>query len=120
MYDLDVNEILVSIKESYGAKNPLKHFFGHNDDDVIRPLCIKLPQMTGYIKNSDDNNTVRFIVDDNRLLKKYSKIWGKIGNLINIEFDSEPVYGYDDKYIKTKIKLYREKVNTNFQSKKSA
>ena len=27
---------------------------------------------------------------------------------MNIEFDSEPVYGDNDKYIKTKIKLYME------------
>ena len=37
---------------------------------------------------------------------------------MNIEFDSEPVYGDNDKYIKTKIKLYGDKVNTNFQGKK--
>ena len=36
---------------------------------------------------------------------------------MNIEFDSEPVYGDNDKYIKTKIKLYGDKVNTNFQGK---
>ena len=34
------------------------------------------------------------------------------------EFDSEPVYGDDDKYIKTKRKLYEDKVNTNFQGKR--
>ena len=37
---------------------------------------------------------------------------------MNIEFDSEPVYGDNDQYIKTKIKLYGDKVNTNFQSNK--
>ena len=49
---------------------------------------------------------------------KYNKIWEKISNLMNIEFDSEPVYGDNDKYIKTKIKLYGDKTNTNFQVKK--
>ena len=39
-------------------------------------------------------------------------------SLMNIEFDSEPVYGGNDKYIKTKINLYGDKVNTNFQGKK--
>ena len=34
------------------------------------------------------------------------------------EFDSEPVYGDDDKYVKTKRKLYEDKVNTNFQGKR--
>ena len=33
------------------------------------------------------------------------------------KFDSEPVCGDNDKYIKKKIKIYREKVNTNFQGK---
>ena len=26
-------------------KNSLKYFTGYNDDNIIRPLCIKLPQM---------------------------------------------------------------------------
>ena len=59
-----------------------------------------------------------FKVNDDRLLKRYTKIWGKNSRLMNIEFDSEPVYGDNDKYIKTKIKSYGDKVNTNFQGKK--
>ena len=74
--------------------------------------------MISYAKNLDDNKTMSFKVDDNRLLKKYNKIQEKIGSLINIEFDSQPVFGDDDKYIKAKIKLYGNKVNKNFQSKK--
>ena len=34
-----------------------------------------------------------FKVSDYKLLKKYNKIWEKISNLMNIGFDSEPVYG---------------------------
>ena len=37
---------------------------------------------------------------------------------MRIEFDSKPVYGDNDKYIKTKIKTYDCNVNTNFQGKK--
>ena len=37
---------------------------------------------------------------------------------MNTEFDSEPVYGDNEKYIKTKIKSYGDKVNTNFQGNK--
>ena len=43
---------------------------------------------------------------------------GKISNIPNIEFDSEPVHGDGDKYIKTKIKLYGYTVGANFQGKK--
>ena len=59
-----------------------------------------------------------FKVSDNKLLKKCNKIWEKVGNLLNIEFNSGPVYGNVDKYIKTKIKMYGDRVNTNFQGKK--
>ena len=37
---------------------------------------------------------------------------------MNIEFDSEPVYGDNDKYIKAKTKSYGDKVNKNFQGNK--
>ena len=117
IHDLDVNKILVSKKESYCKQNSLKYFIGYNDV-VIRPLCIKLPQMIGYVKHFGSNKTMSFKVGDNKLLKKYYKIWGKITNLMNTEFDSEPIYGDNDKYIKTKIKLYENRVNTNFQDKK--
>ena len=33
---------------------------GYNDNGVIRLLCAKLPQMTGYVKKFDDNVTVSF------------------------------------------------------------
>ena len=88
LHDLDVNKLLVSKKESYGTKNSLKYFIKYNDDDVIRPLCIKLPKMIGYVKHFDSNKTISFKVGDNKLLKKYNKIWEKISNLINIEFGS--------------------------------
>ena len=118
MNDIDVNKILVSKKESYGTKNSLKYFLGYNDDDdVIRSLCIILSQMIGYVKHFDSNKTMSFKVNDNKLLKKYNKIWGKISNLLNIEFDSQLVYGDGDMYIKT-IKMYGNRVSTNFQGKK--
>ena len=37
---------------------------------------------------------------------------------MNIEFDIEPGYGDNDKYKMTKIKMYENRVNTNFQGKK--
>ena len=49
IYDTEVDKILISIKERYGKKSSFTYFHWYNDDDVIRPLCIKLPQMTGYV-----------------------------------------------------------------------
>ena len=50
--------ILVSKKEPYGTIKSIKYFIEYNDDDVIRLLCIKLPQMIGCVKcfNNNDNN----------------------------------------------------------------
>ena len=57
-------------------------------------------------------------VIDNKLLKKYTKIWEIVSNFMNIKFDSEPVYGDNNIYIKTRIKLYGDKININFQGTK--
>ena len=111
--DIHVNKILTSKKELYGKRSSFKHFIGYNNNDVIRPLCIKLSQMIGYVKYFDSNKTISFRASDNELLKKYTKIWGKVSSLMNIKFDSEPFYGDDDKYIKTKMKLYGDEVNRN-------
>ena len=58
--DIDVNNILVSKKESYGNKNSFKYFISYNDNDIIRLLCIRLPQMTGYARKFDENATMSF------------------------------------------------------------
>ena len=57
---IDLNNILVSKKEPYGNKNSFKYFIGYYDNDVIRPLCIRLPQMTGYARTFDENATMSF------------------------------------------------------------
>ena len=62
--------------------------------------------MIGYVKCFDSNKTMSFKVNDNKLLKKSTTKYGKkFNNLMNIEFDGEPVCGDNDKYIKTKIKI---------------
>ena len=115
---IDVNKVLVSKKEPYGTKNKLKYFFGYNDNDVIRPLCLRLPQMTGYAKKFNENATMSFRANNKQLLKNYNKIWEKVEKLLKIDFESKPVYGDDDKYIKTKIKIYAGSMITNFHNKK--
>ena len=60
--------------------------------------------MTGYINEFDENKnenknriTMSLKVNDKQLLKSYNKIWKKIERLMNIDFDSKPAYGNDDK-----------------------
>ena len=73
--------------------------------------------MTGYAREFDENGTVSFKLNNKQLLKKYNKIWEKTGKLMKIDFESKPVYGDDDKYIKTKIKIYAGSMITNFHNK---
>ena len=90
-----------------------------DEDDIIRPLLLKLPQMIGYLKEFNDSMTMSFRIDDSKLFKKYCKIQKTIKGFLGIELDSEPVYGDTDSYIKTKVKMYDNKVNTNFQGKET-
>ena len=78
----------------------------------------KAPKMTGYFKKFNANATMSFRVNNKKLLKMYNKIWEKIEKLININFESKPVYGDNNKYIKTKIKIFADSIVTNFHNKK--
>ena len=63
--DINDNKILVSKKEPYNKNNLVIYFFVYNDNDAIRPLCLKLSKMTVCInefnnknKNNNNNNNV--------------------------------------------------------------
>ena len=105
-------------KNHMAQKNSLKYFIGYNDNDVIRPLCVRLPQMTDYTRKFNENTTMSFIANNKQLGKNYNKIWEKGEKLIRLDFESKPVYGDDNKYIKTTIKIYADNVITNFHNKK--
>ena len=77
-----------------------------------------LPQMTGYVTKFERNTTMSFKNNDSKLLRKYDQIWKRVEKLLKIEFYSKAIYGENDKYVKTKIKIYDCRMNTNFQGKK--
>ena len=54
-----------------------------------------------------------FLADDDVILKR-NKIWKKIKKLLSAEFDSQPVY--DEKYIKTRVTFFEEKLLQNLQT----
>ena len=104
-------------KKPYGTNKSIEYFNGYNDDDVIRPLCIKLTQMIGYVKRFDRNKIIFFKATDKKQLISHTKILEKVSNLMDIKIDSEPIYDDHDKHIKAKTKKKRDKLNTNFQNK---
>ena len=74
--------------------------------------------MTGYARKFDENPIMSFRINNKQLLKNYNKRWAKVKKLLKIDFKSKPVYGDDDKYVKTKIKIYARSIITNFHNKK--
>ena len=110
---VDSNKIIVSGKFKYSdyASNYFIGYLHHND--IIRPLCIILPQMRGHIKYFDDDGKNMFHkIEEESVYLKYTEIWNKIKKSLNTRFDSQPIY--DDKYIKTKLKTFSDMINTLF------
>ena len=85
--------------------NDYRIHIGYMDDDKIKSVCITLSKMSTYAK-SDDGETkwMYFLIEDNKLLKKYNDIWNKVSNSIKKGFDSEPIY--NKKCMKTKVKSF--------------
>ena len=72
---VEIRKIVLSKKDSYGKKGSLKYFIGHtNENDAFPvPLCIKLPQMNGYVKYFNDNKCMNLLVHDKKLSKNTMK-----------------------------------------------
>ena len=121
---IDVDKVLVAKKVSYDKNNSCKYLIGYNDN-VTRPLFVKLPQTTSYINKFKDKKTkitttTSLMVKDKQLFKNYNIIWEKIESLMRKKFDSKSFFGNNDnsKYITTKIKTFKDSVITNFHNKK--
>ena len=119
IWDVNVDNIVIS--KLCETKKNSNYFIGHLDE-VIRPLVLILPKMTGYIETSKgksgvknkNNKLMSLLIDDYKLLEKYKNIWIKIEDLQNIELDALPVY--DGRYIKTKIRTCSDTVYTKLHS----
>ena len=105
---VNTNKIVVSNKFKH-SDDGFKYFIDYLHDDVIRPLCIILPQMSGYIKY---RKNMSFKIEDESVYLKYTEIWHKIKKSLNTRFHSQPIY--DDKYIKTKVRTFSSMINTLF------
>ena len=83
-----------------------KYFCGYLNNDVIQPLCVILPQMSGYIKYFDDGGkNMSFVTDDKKVYEKYNEIWNVVKRLLKSKFFVNPVR--DDKYIIAKVKIFK-------------
>ena len=109
---VDLSKIVVSSKWKTNDTK-CKYFCGYLNNDVIQPLCVILPQMSGYIKYFDDGGkNMSFVTDDKEVYKKYNEIWEAIRKLLKLNFFVSPVR--DNKYIIAKLKIFKNINMTTF------
>ena len=73
--DLDVvniDQIVVSDKLKH-SDDGFKYFIGYKEGEIIKPLCIILPEMNGHIKYFENGGkNMSFKVTDGNVLDKYN------------------------------------------------
>ena len=109
---VDLSKIVVSNKCKIND-TAYKYFCGYLNNDFIQPLCVILPQMSGYIKYFDDGGkNMSFVTDDKEVYEKYNEIWNVVKKLLKLKFFVNPLR--DDKYIISKLKIFNKINRTAF------
>ena len=115
--DLDlvnVDQIVVSDKFKH-SDDGFKYFIGYKEGEIVKPLCIILPQMSGYIKYFENGGkNMYFMIKNDDVLDKYNDIWDKIKGKLNIKFPSMSVYVKI--YMRDKVREFNRVIKTNFLS----
>ena len=115
LMSVNIDQIVVSDKFKHSDKG-FKYFIGYQEGEIVKPLCIILPRMSGYIKYFENGGkNMSFLIKDDEVWDKYDKIWDVIKNKLNIKFHSEPVYEY--KYLKAKVREFDGMIKTNILGK---
>ena len=75
LMSVNVNKIVVSDKFNYN-EDCFKYFIGYQKGEIVRPLCIILPQMGGYIRYFEYGSpNMSFFIKDDEVGEKYEQIW---------------------------------------------
>ena len=111
---VDLSMIVVSSRWKLNDTT-YKYFCGYSNNDVIKPLCFILPQMSRYIKYFDNGGkNMSFVTDDKEVYGKYEEIWNVVKSILKLKFAASPIR--DDKYILAKLKIFMKKNTTTFNN----
>ena len=81
---VNVDQIVVSDKFKHNNEG-FKYFIGYQEGEIVKPLCIILPQMSGYIKYFENGGkNMSFLIKDDEVWEKYENIWDLIKNNLGI------------------------------------
>ena len=108
---VDLSKIVVSSRWKLNDIT-YKYFCRYLTKNVIKPLCVILPQMNGYIKYFEDGGkNMSFTTDDEKVYEKYDEIWNVVKGLLKLKFTVGPIR--NDKYISAKLKILTTFNNNN-------
>ena len=109
---VDTDKIVVSDKFKHSEEG-YKHFIGYQEGEIVKLLCIILPQMNEYIKYFESGGkNMFFLIKNDEVCEKYEEIWNVIKNKLGIKFHGEPIY--EKKYLKAKLREFEGEIKTNF------
>ena len=109
---VDLDKIVVSSKWKI-SETTCKYLCGYLNNDTIRPLCVILPQMNGYMKYFDDGGkNMSFVTDDKNVYEKCNEIWEVIRKLLKLKFTVNSIR--DDRYLVAKLKTFNKVNRTTF------
>ena len=112
LMSVNVDQIVVSDKFNHNNEG-FKYFIGYQEGEIVKLLCIILPQMSGYIKHFESGaKNMSLLIKDEEVWERYEQIWDVIKNKLDIKFHSEPVY--DKTWIKANVREFDSKIKTNF------
>ena len=71
---VSVDQIVVSDEVKH-SDDGFKYFIGYEEGEIVKLLCIILPQMTGYTKHFENwVKNMPFVIKDDYVLDKYNEI----------------------------------------------
>ena len=89
---INIDQIVVTDKFRHNDDG-FKYFIGYKESEIVKLLCITLPQMNAYKKKIEKGGkNISFIIKDDDVLDKYNEIWEKIKGKLNIKFHSMSIY----------------------------
>ena len=109
---VDTGKIVVSDKFRHSEKG-FKYFIGYQKNEIVKPLCIILPQMNGYIKYFDNGGkNMSLLIKNSKVWEEYEDIWHVIKNKLNVKFHNQPLH--ENKYLKIKKRELDGSIKTIF------
>ena len=111
LMSVNVDQVVVSDKFKHSDEG-FKYFIAYQGGEIVKLLCIILPQMSEYIKYFENGGkNMSFLIKYDEVWKIYEQMWDMIKNKLGIKFHREPIC--EQKYLKAKVREFNGAIKTN-------